>query len=391
MSSSPLVRPIYLDHNATTRPDPRARAAAAAALDETFANPSSTHGFGRAARDLVETSRAQVAALLCARSDEIVFTSGGTEANHLAIRGAARALRTRTGRAAIVSSPLEHPSVLGSLDALAAEGFTIRLVPPDSCGRTDLDSVRRVLGDDVALVSFAAANHELGNLADVAALAALAHTHGALFHSDAVQAAGRIPLDASALGIDLCTLSSHKLYGPKGAGAVYQRRGVALAPLLVGGHQEKERRPGTENVPGIAGFGVACAIARAQLESDGPRIAALRDRLEAGAFKIPGARRFGCDPRVPGTANLGFDGVDGELLMIALDLEGIAVSTGAACSSGSIEPSRVIRALGVSLPVARQATRFSLGRDTSVEEIDEVLAILPSLVERIRQVEAAAI
>ena len=391
MCQAAAVRRIYLDHNATTRPDPRAAAASAAALDETFANPSSTHGFGRAARDLVEKSRAEVAALLGAHKEEILFTSGGTEGDHLAIRGAARAMRDRTGRSAIVSSSIEHPAVLGSLDALAADGFTIRLVPVDERGRLDLDRLRLALGSDVALCTFAAANHELGNLFDVSALAALAHAAGALFHTDAVQAAGRVPLDLCALEVDLATISAHKIYGPKGIGAVFQRRGVVLAPLFRGGPQEKERRPGTENVPGIAGFGVACALAGSSLAADSARIAALRDRLEAGALAIPGARRFGGDSRVPGTASLGFDGVDGELLMMSLDLEGIAVSTGAACSSGSIEPSRVIRALGVSDRVARQATRFSLGRHTTDEEIDRVLALLPELVEQVRSVEAAAL
>jgi cysteine desulfurase len=284
----------------------------------------------------------------------------------------------------VVSSPLEHPAVAGSLRALAGEGFRITLLPVDGEGAIDPDALARAVGDDVALVTLAAANHEIGRVYPVGELAAIARRAGALFHCDAVQAAGKLPLDVAALGVDLATLSSHKLYGPKGAGALYQRRGLDLAPLTVGGHQERERRPGTENVPGIVGFGAACALARREGAAWAAHAARLRDRLEAGALALDGAHRFGGGGRVANTSSLGFAGVDGELLMESLDLAGVAVSTGAACTSGSIEPSPVILALGVSREAARTAVRFSLGWDNTDDEIDHVLALLPSLLERIR-------
>lgn len=374
---------IDLDHNATTRPHPSVRAAMAAALDDTFGNPSSVHAAGRAARDLVERARAEVAALVGASPEEIVYCSGGTEGDNLAIRGAAHAMRRRTGRDLVISSPLEHPAVHASLAALAREGFRVAMVEVGPEGAIDPADVAR-LADGAALVTLAAANHEIGNRYDLAALAEAAHRGGAVFHTDAVQAAGRIALDLTGAGVDLATLSAHKLYGPKGIGAIVQRRGVEVDPLVEGGHQERGRRPGTENVPGIAGFGAACALARRQLSSWTPRIERLRARLEAGALAIEGARRFGSLVRVPGTANLGFRGVDGELLMASLDLEGIAVSTGAACTSGSIDPSAVILALGVPRAEAKQAVRFSLGWENSDEEIDRVLHLLPPIIARIR-------
>jgi cysteine desulfurase len=378
------VRPIYLDHNATTPPHARVRAAVAGALEAGFGNPSSVHAFGRAARDLVERARAEVAALAGAGPEEVVFTSGGTEGDHLAVVGAARAARAARGRDRVVSSPLEHPAVRGALAQLAGEGFAIALAPVDAAGRIDPADVRALVDGRTALCSFALANHEIGTVYPIAELAALAHAAGALFHSDAVQAAGKIPLDVEALGVDLLTLSAHKLYGPKGVGALYQRRGVELAPLVAGGHQERARRPGTENVPGIAGFGAAAALCREEMHAWSPRLAGLRDRLEQGALAV-GARRFGpAEGRVPNTANLGWEGVAGELLMASLDLEGVAVSTGAACTSGSLEPSPVVLALGVERAVALEATRFSLGIESTEEEIDAVLALLPAIVERVR-------
>jgi cysteine desulfurase len=377
------VAVIYLDHNATTRPDPAVRAAMEAVLDGEFGNPSSLHAAGRRARDLVERARAEVAAFIGAGKDEIVFCSGGTEGDNLAIRGAAHAMRAR-GRDRVISSPLEHPAVAASLGQLAAEGFRVEQIPVDGEGAIDPRDLEKMLGPDLALVTLATANHEIGNLFAVGELAELAHRAGALFHTDAVQAAGRVPFDVAELGVDLATISSHKLHGPKGAGAIFSRRGLDLPPLVVGGHQERERRPGTENVPGIVGFGVACRLARAASPSVSAEIARLRDRLERAAMAIDGARRFGGGARVPGTLNVGFHGVEGELLMESLDLAGIAVSTGAACSSGSLEPSPVILALGVAREVARSATRFSLGRDNTEAEIDRVAALLPSLVARIR-------
>lgn len=376
---------IYLDHNATTRPIPAVRAAMAAALEIGFGNPSSPHHEGRASRDLVERARAQVARLIGGAPSEVVFCSGGTESDNLGVLGAARAMRARTGRRVVVGSPLEHPAVRGALERLGEEGFEVRLLAADAEGRLDPGALDALLDDGVALVTLQLANHELGTIHPVAELARRAHAVGALFHSDAVQAAGRIPVEVAALGCDLLSISAHKLHGPKGVGALWHRRGLDVAPLLVGGHQERERRAGTENVAGVVGFGVACEEAAQGLPERGERVRRLRDRLEAAALAIDGARRFGAaEPRVPGTANLGFAGVPGELLMMSLDLEGVAVSTGAACSSGSIDPSPVIRALGVPKEVARTAVRFSLGDDNTEEEIDRVALLLPQLVERIR-------
>jgi cysteine desulfurase len=379
---------IYLDHNATTRTHPEVRAAMTPYLEECFGNPSSMHMEGRRARDAVERARREVAAFLGAAPEEIIFTSGGTEGDNLAIRGAAHAIRRRSGRTRIVSSPLEHPAVRASLEALAAEGFDVRLVPVLPDGSLDLAAFGRLLDEHTALVTLQLANHELGHLYPISQIAGLAHAVGALVHTDAVQAAGKVPLDAAALGVDLLTLSGHKMYGPKGVGAIYQRRGVELDPLVAGGHQERERRGGTENVAAIVGLGAACAIARREQGTWAEKMTVLRDRLEAGALAIPGARRFGGDPRVPGTTNLGFAGVEGELVLAGLDLAGVAVSTGAACTSGSLDPSPVLLALGLDRQTALTAVRFSLGRETTAEEIDHVLGVLPEIVARVRRVDA---
>jgi cysteine desulfurase len=386
---------IYLDHNATTRLHPLARQAMAPFLDEEYGNPSSVHQAGRRARDAVEQARDQVAALLspnggnggnggCAR-EEVIFCSGGTEGDNLAVRGAAEAARAADPRRTrVVASAVEHPAVSGALAALEARGFRIERLPADTCGRIDPDWLTRTLGTDVALVTVQWANHELGNVYPVAELAERAHAAGAWFHTDAVQAAGKLPLDVRAAGVDLATVSAHKLYGPKGAGALYARRGREPWPHTLGGHQERERRPGTENVAAIVGFGVAAEIAAREAGEWTACEAELRGRLEAGARAI-GARTNGdLERRVANTTNLAFEGVEGQLLVEALDLEGVACSTGAACSSGSVEPSPVLLAIGQDPRRAREAVRFSLGRETTAAEIDRVLALLPRLVERVR-------
>lgn len=347
---------IYFDHNATTPLHPAARAAMVEWLDG-FGNPSSLHAEGRRARDAVESARDAVAALIGASRDEIVFTSGGTEANQLALRGLARAGR-------VVSTAVEHPSVDGDARARV-----------DREGRVDLDELAR-LADGAALVSVQLANHETGVVQDLAAVVALARSRGARVHTDAVQAAGKLALDVRALGVDALSLSAHKIGGPNGVGALWLRGGVDVAPLWHGGHQERGRRAGTENVAGIVGFGAAAAA----VELPSP---ALRDRFEAGARALGARVHGGGALRVPTTSNVAFAGVDGELLMEALDLEGVAVSTGAACSSGSLEPSPVIVALGIG--DAREALRVSFGRGNSAGEVDRVLALLPSLIARIRR------
>jgi tRNA-specific 2-thiouridylase len=376
---------IYLDHNATTPVRAEVAAAVAAALAAGPGNASSTHAAGRAARAAVEAARREVAALLGVGPDELVFTSGGTEGNNLAIRGLARAAaaaRALAGRPHVVSSPLEHPSVLGALDALAAGGFDVSFVAVDAAGRVTPEALRAALRPETVLVTLAAANHELGNGYDVAALAAAARAGGALFHTDAVQAAAWA---APPPGADAATISAHKLGGPQGVGAIFVRRGLDLPPLIAGGHQEHERRAGTENVPGIVGLGVAARLLRQERAEAAARVAALRDRLEARLLEVPGARVHGDRARrAPGTLNVAFAGAPGQLVAIALDLEGVCVSTGAACTSGSLSPSAVLRALGLSDREAGEAVRFGLGRGTTEAEVDRVAALVPAIVARVR-------
>lgn len=384
---------IYLDHNATTPLRGEVVEAMSAALRELPGNPSSTHRLGRAARAAIEAARADVAALIGAASEEIVFVSGGTEGNDAALRGLLRgALASRprevapSGRPHVVSSPLEHPSVLGALEAAGVE---LSLVSPGPEGAITAEALRAAMRPETILVTLAFANHELGNVYDVEALAAVARAAGALFHTDAVQAAGKIPIDVGALGIDALTLSAHKLHGPKGAGAIYLRRGSPFEATVAGGHQERERRAGTENLSGIVGFGVAARLARAELAEGAARVAALRARLEVGLLALPGARLHGAPQRrVPGTTNVGFSGAPGQLVAAALDLEGVCVSTGAACTSGALAPSPVLLGLGLSRHEAAEAVRFGLGRDNTEGEVDRVLALLPGILARVRGREA---
>jgi cysteine desulfurase len=378
---------IYLDHNATSPLRPGVAAAMARAFEEVVGNPSSVHAAGRRARAALEMARASVARLVGAVREEIVFTSGGTEGDNLAIRGLASAAAAR-GRRHVVTSPLEHPAVTGSVAALAKAGFTVTSLPVSSDGTILLGALQTALRDDTALVTLALANHELGNAYPVGELAAAAHARGALFHTDAVQGAGKLVLDLPSLGVDAATISAHKLGGPKAVGAVFVRRGLDLPPLLEGGHQEHERRPGTENVAGIIGFGVACELAEAAREHEARRLTALRDLLEQRLLEIPGARRFGSHdparPRLPGTTLVGFAGAPGQLVAIGLDLEGICVSTGAACTSGSLEPSPVLRALGLDATAAAEGVRISLGWSTTEEDVLALAAHLPAIVARVR-------
>jgi cysteine desulfurase len=382
------VRPlIYLDHNATTPLRAEVRTAMIEALD-LWGNPSSIHGPGRRARDAVERARREVAALIEAAPEEIVFTSGGTEGDNLAIRGlalAARRTRSLGDRPAhVIASSVEHPAVHGALDELAREGFAVTRLPVGPQGQLEVETLAAALREETVLVSVAAANHELGTVYPIGELAALARSRGALFHTDAVQAAGRIPFGVGRGHLDAVTLSAHKLHGPKGTGAIYVRRGLELHPLLAGGHQERERRAGTENLPGIVGFGEACRLARAEREEVAARVGPLRDRLEEQLLAIPGARVHGKGRRVPGTLNVGFEGAEGGLVLVGLDLEGICVSTGAACTSGSLSPSPVLLALGLPPDRAREGVRFSLGRETTAEEIDRTASTVATVVARVR-------
>jgi len=371
---------IYIDHNATAPLASEAREAMRQALDIS-GNPSSIHAEGRAARDLVEEGRREVARLVGGEADEVVFTSGGTEADALGVVGLALAAR-RAGRPArVVTTPIEHPAIGGAARGLAELGFEIDAVRVDAVGRIDLDDLaaRCAAG---GVLAFSAANHEIGTVQDVAAVAAIARAAGLAIHVDAVQAAGRAPLAPITAVADTVALSGHKLGAAKGTGALWVRRGVDVASAWPAGHQERGRRPGTENVVGIAGLG---AVARTADPARWDRVRALAARLEAGLVAL-GARIHGAGaPRIGNTINAAFAGARGESIVIALDLAGVAASTGAACTSGSVQPSPVLLALGQPAPAAREAVRFSLGLTNTDEEIDQILALLPAIVERARR------
>jgi cysteine desulfurase len=381
---------IYLDHNATTPPAPEVAETIARVTRDTWGNASSVHHFGQQAKAVVDEARSQVAELLGTEPSEIVFTAGGTEADNAAIRGAAEARET-SGRRHLVTTSIEHEAVLNTVKALGRRGWRTTIVPVGPSGIVSADEVTAAIGDDTALVSVMHANNEIGTIQPIAEIATAARQRGALMHTDAVQTVGKIPVKVGDLGVDLLSLSAHKLYGPKGVGALWVRRGVRLTPFVTGGRQERSRRAGTENVAGIAGLGVAAALARQKMATEAPRLAALRDRLERGILaSIPGAERNGTEsPRVPNTANVSIERVESESLLIGLDLEGIAVSSGSACSSGTLEPSHVLKAMG--LPHARTlgSIRFSLGAANTEAEIDRVIAVLPGLVEKLRSLTVA--
>jgi cysteine desulfurase len=375
------VERIYLDHNATTPLAPEVREAMLPHLGALPGNASSVHWFGQRARRAVDRARQQVAALINADPQEIVFCSGGTEADNLALGGV---LRLRRGK--LVISAIEHPAVLEAAQAQRRAGAEVELVPVDASARVDPDAVADAVDEATRLVSVMLANNDVGTIQPVQQIAERLRGQGALLHSDAVQAAGKIPIDVHQLGVDLLSLSAHKLYGPQGVGALYLRRGLELAPLLWGGGQERRRRAGTENVAGIVGFGAACELAAARQAEDRCRLTTLRDRLESQLLRtIADVRVNGDrDHRLPNTLNVAFAGVDGATLLINLDLAGIAVSVGSACASGKVGPSHVLKAMGLSDTQALSALRFSLGRGTRAAEIERVLAVLAECVPRLR-------
>ena len=376
---------VYFDHNATTPPSPEVTEAVVRALTDEFGNASSVHHFGQRAKALLDEARSSVAALVGGEPAEIVFTSGGTEADNLALRGAAEALEA-TGRRHIVTSSIEHEAVLNTVKALVKRGWTSTLLPVDASGIVAPSALAAAITPATGIVSVMHANNEIGTIQPIADLAAIAHEHGALFHTDAVQSAAKIPVDVKALGVDLLAISAHKFNGPKGAGALWIRRGTRLVSTMTGGKHERNRRGGTENVPGIAGMGVAARLGREKLPVNASRLAALRDRLERGVLtQISGTALNGApEPRVPNTTNISFDGIEAESLLIALDLEGFAVSTGSACSSGTLEPSHVLRAMGLPSHRTQNSIRFSLGAGNTEEQVDALLAKLPAVVEKLR-------
>jgi len=376
---------VYFDYNATTPLAPEAMQAVIRATRELFGNASSVHHFGQEAKAAMDESRSAVAALINGDPSEIVFTSGGTEADNFAIRGAAEAIEP-TGRRHLVASAIEHEAVLNTLKALARRGWRTTLVPVDQSGIVSPDRLREAVTDETGLVSVMHANNEIGTIQPIAELAAIAHEHGAVMHTDAVQSVGKIPVDVRALGVDLLALSAHKFNGPKGAGVLWVKRGTRMQPLLTGGKHERNRRAGTENVAAIAGLGVAAQLALSKMSAEAARVAGLRDRLEEGILReVPGSVVNGARAaRVPNTTNISFDRVEAESLLIALDLEGVAVSTGSACSSGTLEPSHVLRAMGFPAHRTQNSLRFSLGMFSTDAEVDRVIAILPSIVEKLR-------
>jgi len=382
---------IYLDYNATAPPLPEVTAAVGRVMQEVPGNASSVHAFGQRAKAEVDQARSAVASLLSADPNEVVFTAGGTESDNLAIRGAAEALEP-AGRRHLVTTGIEHEAVLNTVGALERRGWTVTRVPVDASGIVSPEAIEDALRPETALVSVMHANNEIGTIQPVAPIAALARARGVLVHTDAVQSVGRIPVSPQALGVDLLSISAHKFGGPKGIGVLWVRRGVRLVPQMTGGRQERNRRGGTENIPAIAGLGIAAAVAASRLATSAATMAALRDRLEARILESVPETTVNGDrqTRVPNTTNISFDGLEAESLLIALDLEGVAVSTGSACSSGSLEPSHVLRAMGVPAARARNSLRFSVGADTPPEAIDTVADLLPRLVDRLRNLGRAA-
>ena len=376
---------IYFDYNATTPVAPAVVDEVVRVTRDVFGNASSVHAFGQQAKTVVDAARSALAALLGADPSEVVFTSGGTEADNFAIRGAAEALEP-AGRRHLIASAIEHEAVLNTLKALARRGWRTTLLRLDETGVVAPDRLREAITDDTALVSVMHANNEIGTIQPVAELAAIAHAHGALMHTDAVQSAGKIPVDVRALGVDLLSVSAHKFNGPKGAGALWIKRGTRMQPVMTGGKHERNRRAGTENVPALAGLGVAATLAAQKMSSEALRVAALRDRLEAGILRaVPGTAVNGArESRVPNTTNISVDHIEAESLLIALDLEGVAVSTGSACSSGTLEPSHVLRAMGLPPHRTQNSLRFSLGMFSNQEEVDRVIELMPRLVEKLR-------
>ena len=376
---------VYMDYNATTPLRPEVKAEMIEDLD-VFANASSMHEAGRRARSRVEKSRASVARLIGAKDPErVIFTSGGSESNntvfatmfHLARKGPRRG---------IVTTKIEHPCVLNAAKWLEDEGFPVTFLDVDEYGMVRLDQLRAVVGPDTLLVSIMMANNEIGSVQDMLAASAIAREAGAYFHSDATQAVGKIPVDVEALGIDYMTMSCHKLYGPKGVGALYVRTGAPLEPLIRGGHQEHGFRAGTYNNIGILGFGAAADLAWAELGDYGTRVASLRERLRDGILSsVPKAKVNGHPTSVlPNTLNVSFPGTEGEAILLSLDLEGIRVSTGSACASGSLEPSHVLLATGVGPELAHGSIRFSLGRDSTVDDVDYVVSKIGPIIARLR-------
>jgi cysteine desulfurase len=380
------MRRVYFDNNATTPLAPEVFEAMRPFLTEDFGNASSIHWYGQRAKAAIESGREQVAKLINARPSEIIFTSGGTESDNAALLGIVTASRSQTKH--VITTSIEHQAVLSTARAIERMGASVTYVRVGASGIVDPADIDRAIRPDTVLISVMHANNELGTIQPIEEIGRIAREKDVYFHTDAVQSTGKIPVDVEKYGIDLLAISAHKLYGPKGVGALYLRKGTIIKPLIHGGHDERDRRPGTENVAGIVGLGQAAQMARAHMAEEAVRLAALRDRLEAGILAavplatVNGDRAY----RMPTTTNIRFDYTEGEGFVIGLDLRGIACSTGAACSSGSVEPSHVLTAIGLKHEQARSSIRFSLGRFNADADVDAALEILPAVVERLRAV-----
>jgi len=379
-----MTRRVYLDHNASTPVHPDVVAEMLPYFSDVFGNPSSVHGFGRAAREGVDTARERIARFLRVKPDEIVFTSGGTESDNFAVKG----LAVARGRGHLITSCVEHHAVLRTCQALEAQGFDVTYLPVAESGMVDAADVERALRPDTIAISIMHANSEVGTIQPVKAVGALARARGVPFHVDAVQTFGKVPIDVDDLGVDALSFSAHKVYGPKGVAGLYIRKGTRMAAIQHGGEHERRRRAGTENVAGIVGFGKAVEIRGRDMAEEATRVSALRDRLWEGIrARVPEVRLSGHPiQRLPGTANLVFRGVESESIVLGLDLKGVAVSAGSACTAGSVEPSYVLVAMGVPVEWAMGAVRFSLGRSTTAEDIDYVVECVEPIVRKLRQV-----
>jgi cysteine desulfurase len=379
----------YFDHNATTPAAPEVVRALLPYLENNYGNASSIHTFGQDARSGVEQARRQVAALLNAKPAEIVFTSGGTESDNLAVLGVVRA--SAKPRKHVITTTIEHPAVLATCRHLEDEGVEVSYISGGSKGVVAVEDVRAAIRPETVLISVMHANNELGTVQPIQQIARLAREAGIPFHTDGVQSAGKLTTDVQELGVDLFALSGHKIYAPKGVGALYVRKGTVLEPVVFGGRHERGRRPGTENVPGIVGLGKAAELARGNLASESARLAGLRDRLEGGIIEriehvtVNGGGR----ERTPNTTNIRFDYIEGEAMVIALDLKGVAVSSGAACSSGAVEPSHVLTAIGLSADQARTSIRFSLGKQNTEADVEALIEALAAVVGRLRKLSPA--
>ncbi len=378
------MKPIYVDNNATTRVADEVFAAMRPYFCEEYGNPSSMHSVGGRIGPKLREARRQVADFLGARPDEIIFTSCGTESDNTAVRAA---LATNPDKRHIVTSRVEHPAIGSLVSSLTREGYRVTEVPVDSNGCLDMIKLESSLTPDTALVTIMWANNETGVIFPVEKIAEKCRARGITFHTDAVQAAGKLPIDLSGNRIDMLSISGHKLHAPKGVGALYVRKGTKFSPFMIGGHQEKGRRAGTENVPGIIALGQACELAGRRLEEENTRVRALRDRLESELTRlIPDTRVNGTTKeRTPNTTNISFANIEGESILLMLNEFGICASSGSACTSGSLEPSHVMRAMGVPFTMAHGSIRFSLSVYNTEEEIDEIIRRLPPIIERLRQ------